>query len=52
MLFIRGKSSCEEFYPQYCEVNSVPALVEELRQAAMIQELKLMQCGPKLLDDR
>eukprot|EP00435_Cladocopium_sp_Y103_P052183 s1044_g16.t1 len=32
------ESAAEEFYPQYCEVNSVPALVEELRQAAMIQE--------------
>eukprot|EP00434_Breviolum_minutum_P000361 symbB.v1.2.000304.t1/scaffold6.1/size569917/7 len=33
------ESAAEEFYPQYCEVHSVPALVEELRQAAMIQEI-------------
>lgn len=37
------ESAAEDFYPQYCELHGVPALVDELRQAAMIQELKLMQ---------
>eukprot|EP00931_Biecheleriopsis_adriatica_P032930 TRINITY_DN19156_c0_g1_i1.p1 TRINITY_DN19156_c0_g1~~TRINITY_DN19156_c0_g1_i1.p1 ORF type:complete len:5580 (-),score=1373.58 TRINITY_DN19156_c0_g1_i1:6-15065(-) len=36
-------SAAEDFYPTYCETNGVPALVDELRQAAMIQDLKIMK---------
>eukprot|EP00930_Biecheleria_cincta_P027556 TRINITY_DN19334_c0_g1_i1.p1 TRINITY_DN19334_c0_g1~~TRINITY_DN19334_c0_g1_i1.p1 ORF type:complete len:4939 (-),score=993.22 TRINITY_DN19334_c0_g1_i1:298-13221(-) len=37
------ESAAEDFYPTYCEANGVAELVAELRQAAMIQDLKLMQ---------
>ncbi|CAE8589057.1 unnamed protein product [Polarella glacialis] len=37
------ESAAEDFYPTYCETMDVPALVQELRQAAMMQNLRLMQ---------